>query len=116
AGVTAGCAYYRRLFPRYAHLKQALAAGELGPVTLVRSTYYAWFAPRADDPKRWRVDPALAGGGPLADMGSHMIDLIVGLFGLPERALALTDTLVQDYAVEDASAAVLCLPGGAQVV
>ncbi|MEX0744665.1 MAG: Gfo/Idh/MocA family oxidoreductase, partial [Phycisphaeraceae bacterium] len=116
AGVTAGCAYYRRLFPRYQQLRQQIDAGELGPLTLVRSTYHAWFVPAADDPKRWRVDPALSGGGPLADMGSHMIDLIVGLFGVPETVFGLTDTLVQDYAVEDSSAAVLRLTNGAQVL
>ena len=116
AGVTAGCAYYRRLFPRYQQLRQQLDAGELGPITLVRSTYHAWFAPAADDPKRWRVDPALSGGGPLADMGTHMIDLIVGAFGAPETVFALTDTLVQDYAVEDSSAMVMRLPNGAQAL
>lgn len=116
AGVTAGCAYYRRLFPRYQWLREQVARNELGPLTLVRSTYHAWFAPDADDPKRWRVDPARSGGGPLADMGSHMIDLIVGLFGLPETVFALTDTLVQDFDVEDSSAAVLRLANGAQAL
>ncbi|MEI5097541.1 Gfo/Idh/MocA family oxidoreductase [Streptomyces sp. PmtG] len=32
---------------------------------------------------RWRTDPAVAGGGVLADAGSHRLDLLLALFGPP---------------------------------
>lgn len=117
AGVTAGCAYYRRCSGRYTQARQAIAAGELGTITLVRTTYHGWFAPAADDPKRWRIDPKLAGGGALADMGSHMFDLLIDLFGLPRSVFAYADRLVhEEWGVEDSSAIAMQLDGGAQVL
>lgn len=116
-GVTAGCAYYRRCFPRYHDLKQQLDADELGTPTLIRTTYHAWFDPDADDPKRWRLDPDMSGGGPLSDMGCHMLDVIVGLFGLPESVFAHAEALIHpDWGVEDSSAIVMRMPGGAHVL
>lgn len=116
-GVTAGCAYYRRCFPRYHDLKQQLDAGELGEPTLIRTTYHAWFDPAQDDPKRWRLDSSKSGGGPLSDMGCHMLDVIVGLFGMPESVFAHAETLVHsDWGVEDSSAIVMRLPGGAHIL
>jgi len=115
AGVTAGCAYYRRCFPRFAHLKRLLSEGALGQIVMVRTCYWSWFDPAEDDPKRWRVDPARGGGGPLADMGSHIFDLIIALFGVPQRVLARCSTQVHDYAVEDTAAVIMMLENGAQV-
>lgn len=116
AGRRCGCAYYRRCFRRFAHLKELLDRDALGRIVLVRTSYLAWFDPQADDPKAWRVDPLKAGGGPLADMGSHMMDLVIGLFGMPRTVFARTDTLVHGYPVEDSSAVLMTLPGGAQAI
>ena len=115
AGVKAGCAYYRRCFGRFAHLRQLIAEGALGRVVLVRTVCYSWFDPARDDTKFWRVVKDRSGGGPLADMGSHMFDILIGLFGLPKTVFAHCDTLVQDYEVEDSSAIVMTLAGGGQV-
>ena len=60
-GKTAGCAYYRRCFPRYRHAAEMLARGELGKVVLVCTTWFSWFDPRPDDPKYWRVIRAKSG-------------------------------------------------------
>jgi predicted dehydrogenase len=116
AGRHCGCAYYRRFFPRFAHLKGLLDRGGLGKIVLVRTSYLSWFAPQTDDPKVWRVDPPKGGGGPLADMGSHMLDLMIGLFGMPRTVFAKTGTLVHDYPVEDSSAVLMTVAGGAQVI
>jgi predicted dehydrogenase len=115
AGVTAGCAYYRRCFGRFAHLAQLLDQKALGRIVMVRTCYWSWFGPDPDDPKRWRVDPSHSGGGPLADMGSHMFDLLIALFGMPRSVLASCDTLAHDYAVEDTAAVIMTLGSGAQV-
>ena len=115
SGLIAGCAYYRRCFPRFDHLSRLLKSGNLGKIVQVRTCNWSWFAPASDNPKVWRVDRAFGGGGPLADVGSHMIDLIIGLFGLPKSVFALCDTLVHDYDVEDSVAIVMQLPGDAHV-
>ena len=111
-----GVAYFRRFAPKYAQAHEMLQKGEFGKVVLVRMTYFSWFNPAPDDPKYWRVVPGRSGGGPLSDMGTHMFDVLIGLFGTPETVFAKAETLVQPYAVEDASVAILKLPGGAQVL
>jgi predicted dehydrogenase len=114
ADVVAGCAYYRRCGARYAHAHRLIQSGALGKIVLMRMAYVAWFNPSEDDPKRWRVDPARSGGGPVADMGSHMFDVLIGLFGMPSEVIGRAATLVQPYAVEDTATAMLRFADGAQ--
>lgn len=109
----AGCSYYRRCSSRFAHASELLATGELGEIVLVRMAYRAWFNPSAEDPKRWRVQKSSSGGGPLADVGSHMLDLLIGLLGMPRTVVAAVRTLVQPYAVEDSAGLVFELQNGA---
>jgi len=115
-GMTAGCAYYRRFFPRYRHAVETLAGGELGDLVLVRMVYFGWFDPAPEDPKHWRVVRSKSGGGPLADMGSHMFDMLIGLFGMPVSVYARCDNLVHKWDVEDSASAVMTLAGGAHAV
>jgi len=115
SGGRAGCAYYRRCFPRYQHVREMLENGEFGPIVLVRMIYFGWFDPAHDDPKYWRIVPEEAGGGALADMGSHMVDLMVGLFGLPKSVYAKSDNLVHDWGVEDSCSILMALESGAHV-
>ncbi|MBH05108.1 MAG: hypothetical protein CMJ20_02180 [Phycisphaeraceae bacterium] len=114
AGVTAGCAYYRRTFPRYEHLRKLIIDGVLGRIVFVRTAYWGWFSPRPDDPKWWRVQKARSGGGPLMDMGSHMFDLLIGLFGLPTSVFAQCETLANDYEVEDSATIAMTMADGIQ--
>lgn len=112
----AGCAYYRRFFPRVAHARELLAAGDLGTPVLVRLIYHSWFDPAPDDPKYWRTRTDKAAAGALADMGSHLLDLMVALVGEPETIYGRCDNLLHpDWSVEDSCSALLTLPGGCQV-
>lgn len=115
SGKTAGCAYFRRLFPRYLETKKMLAAGEFGQVVLVRLVYFSWFAPAPDDPKYWRVVRAKSGGGPLSDMGTHMFDVLIGLFGLPRSVYARCANQVHQWDVEDSAVILMTLNNGALV-
>jgi predicted dehydrogenase len=115
-GLTAGCAFFRRCSARYAHAKEMVDRGEFGRIVLVRMTYFSWFNPAPDDPKYWRVVPSKSGGGVLADMGSHMFDVLIGLLGMPVKVYAETKTLVQPYAAEDSAAILMELADGAPVV
>jgi len=115
SGATAGCAYFRRLSPRYRHARDMLARGEFGRLVLMRLVYHSWFSPSRDDPKYWRVVRARSGGGPLSDMGSHMFDVLIGLCGLPARVFARCDNLVQKWDVEDTASVLLTMPDSAHV-
>ena len=116
SGKVGGCAYYRRFFPAYQTTLEMVKAGAFGQVILVRMLYYAWFGLSQDDPKYWRVQKDKSGGGPLFDIGSHMFDLLIGLFGLPDRVVAYNDNLVhKDWDVEDTASILMTLHNGAQV-
>ena len=115
SSLVAGCAYFRRFFPRYLRLKAMLDQNQLGKVVLVRMAYYSWFDPSPGDPKFWRTIKSLSGGGPLSDMGTHMFDMLIGLFGLPVAVTAMTGTLDRNWDVEDSSAIVMRLENEALV-
>jgi len=115
AKVVAGCAYYRRCTPRYQHAREILQRSDLGQIVSVNMCYRAWFAPELSDPKSWRVVKHRSGGGPMADMGSHMFDVLIGLLGMPRSVFAKVKTLTQRYEVEDSAAIVMVMPDGAQV-
>lgn len=112
SGLVAGCAYFRRLYPAYRAIRTMLETEAFGKIVLVRMAYYSWFDPKPEDPKYWRVVSSRSGGGPIADMGSHMFDMLIGLFGLPEQVFASTACLDRAWDVEDSSAMVMTLPGG----
>jgi predicted dehydrogenase len=112
---TAGCAYFRRLTPRYRHAQAMLARGEFGRLVLARLVYHSWFDPAPDDPKYWRVVRARSGGGPLSDMGSHMFDVLIGLLGRPASVYARCANLVHAWDVEDTASLLMTMPDGAQV-
>jgi predicted dehydrogenase len=114
-GLLAGCAYFRRFYPRYSMAADMLTRGEFGQVVLVRLTYFSWFAPDTDDPKHWRVVCQHSAGGPLADMASHMFDVLIGLLGMPRTVFARNANLVHAWDVEDSSAMVMTLESGALV-
>ncbi|MGW0531384.1 Gfo/Idh/MocA family protein [Streptomyces sp. NPDC003032] len=85
AGRCAGVAYYRRLAPAVRRLRTQLAGWTPERVEV---RFRCAFEPGPDDPMRWRTDPAVSGGGVLADAGSHRIDLLLHLFGRPYEMTA----------------------------
>lgn len=115
-GKTLATAYYRRFFPKVRRAREIIAEGKLGQVTMVVSMYHTWYQPAPGAPGSWRSEKSKAGGGVLWDMGSHRFDLLVGLFGMPSRVWATTETLVHDYEVEDTASIYLKLGNGAQCV
>ena len=50
------------------------------------------------------------------DMGCHMFDILIGLFGMPQAVFADCPTLVQEYGVEDSSVVTMTYTDGAQVM
>ena len=95
-------------------VRDAIAAGELGRV--VRTHGYGVHADWG--PGGWFIDPALAGGGALVDMGIHAIDTARFLLGEPEarRVRASITTAHGDYAVDDDGLVLIEWEGGARSV
>ncbi len=95
-----GVAYYRRLYPKVLRLRELLREGAIGQPVLAEANCHSWLPP-AD--RAWLMDPALAGGGPLYDIGCHRIDVVNFLFGAPVRVAALLSNAVHRLAVEDSA-------------
>lgn len=80
-------------------LKDLLDAGLLGRIVRIEAEYHQnWLAPGApsgwmeNDTKLWRLSPEFSGGGCLADLGSHLLECLMALFG--EVRFEGTDSLV----------------------
>ncbi|MER5784342.1 Gfo/Idh/MocA family oxidoreductase [Streptomyces mobaraensis] len=87
----------RRFHPVYAAGFQLLE--RIGIPYLVEGRY-TFHCP--DPAAGWRGRAELAGGGCLADMGYHLIDLLIWYLGLPDRVLADTTTAAVPGAEYDA--------------
>lgn len=89
----------RRFHPVYRAAHHVLE--QIGTPYLVEGRY-TFHCP--DPAAGWRGRARLAGGGCLADMGYHLIDLLIWYLGLPDRVLADTSTAAApnaDYDAED---------------
>jgi predicted dehydrogenase len=88
-----------RFHPDVRAMRARIETGELGEVVKTRG--YGVHA--GSGPDGWFLDPALAGGGALPDMGVHAIDTARFLLGdpHPDRVCATVGTRYGDYAVDD---------------
>ncbi len=113
SGRLLGVAYYRRLYPKLVRAKELIAEGAIGQPVLAEANYHGWL----ESPDRaWLKDPAIAGGGPLYDVGSHRIDACNFLFGRPLRATGLLSNALHPLAVEDSATALVEYAGGIHAV
>ena len=112
SGVKLGVAYYRRFYPAVQRIKAVLAAGEIGKPVFAQMNALEWFDPDDHHPRRWLLDPSLAGGGPMMDFGCHRLEVLVNLFGPVRRASGLTANVVFDRHVEDTAAVLLHFESG----
>ena len=66
---------YRKYFePACLHLKHLIANGDLGSVDVIHTTFSELYQPGKSTP--WLVNPKLAGGGPLMDLGVYCVNTI----------------------------------------
>lgn len=114
--VTLGVAYYRRAYPKMQRIKQLIDDGVLGTPTWVNIAAHSWFDPEQGDPQYWRVQKARSGGGgAVADIGVHRLDLLQYWLGECEVKYRQLQHLAHSYEVEDGSSVVLELGNGAPV-
>jgi predicted dehydrogenase len=99
AGRTLGIAYYRRMYPKLQRAKALIGEGAIGQPVMAELSNHYWYDETGHGP--WRLDPKMAGGGPLYDIASHRIDVLNFLFGRPVRATGLIANAVHQYGVED---------------
>ncbi len=113
-GKTFGVAYYRRCYPKVQRAKQLIKAGAIGTPLFAELTNHMWFDGTGS--RKWLVDPAKSGGGPLFDIASHRIDVLNFLFGQPQHVAGQFSNVVHHYAVEDNATLMIEYPGGVRGV
>ena len=121
AGVLFATAYDQRFHAAHLTLRDLIAAGELGTVTLVRIRYACWtgrdWTPGDWPHDNWRVDPERAGGGAMIDLAPHGLDLAQTLLGerVEDVRCLLQRRVHTDVATDDGGAIVGRTAGGALV-
>lgn len=106
----------RRLDGDFRTVRRLLDEGALGRVLRFESRYERW-RPEASNPRSpWKEDPAPdAAGGILYDLGVHLIDQALVLFGRPARVAAEIDVRRQAARTDDDVFVALEYPGGLRV-
>ena len=74
AGLLLGVAQVFRFEDSASRLRERVAAGQIGKVVFARSEFS--FPGGVGHPRAWIHDPAVAGGGPIADVGVHAVDAL----------------------------------------
>ena len=93
-GVLTHTAFTMRYVPAVQQAKAILAAGALGEIYNFRISYFhnSYMDPLR--PMSWRLKKETSGGGSLADLGIHMIDMVGYLLGDVEWVRCQTRTFI----------------------
>ena len=94
AGVITQMTFNFRFVPAVLRAQQLMQEGFLGRVFSFRGRYYRSSYIDPQKPLTWRQRKAVAGGGALFDIGSHILDLLYSLLGPYEAVQATLDTLI----------------------
>jgi predicted dehydrogenase len=112
SGVPLTVAYYRRFWPVVQRMKALLAEGAIGRVVSARVQLADYF--NGDPQRSWLTSLTEAGGGALANAGSHWIDLTRYLLGEVTDVMGYCSSDA-GFEVEDTTTVILRTAGGAFV-
>lgn len=103
SGLVGVLAYQRHYIPLYLYIKEKLESGELGEITFFSAVLgQAWKRGTAGT---WRQQKALSGGGQINDSGSHVVDVMLAIFGLrPVTVAAFCDNRGTEVDIDSAVA------------
>jgi predicted dehydrogenase len=101
----------RRLDGDFLTVRRLVERGALGPIVRFESRFERW-RPTVD-PTGWReLGAPEEGGGLLLDLGAHLVDQAVRLFGPPRRVYAEVDRRRDGAAIDDDAFVALTHDGG----
>lgn len=113
AGVKLGVGYQMRFDPIHREVQRRVAHGEIGRIAYghVQACFRYPFPP-----SEWRRHLASAGGGwATADLGTHLVDLLLWILGPVGEVQAQMDNGAYGYETEDICSAVLRFQSGTMV-
>jgi predicted dehydrogenase len=107
-GIPLYVAYYRRALPYFIRVKELIDSNIIGDIRFV-NVCLQWQPYEeetgADAKPRWRVDPAISGGGHFHDLASHQFDLLEYIFGPVKTAKGISANQAGLYAADDITVA-----------
>ena len=107
-GVPLFVAYYRRSLPYFVKLKELIDSKIIGDIRFVNIClqWQPYDEEVGDNPKpRWRVDPAISGGGHFHDLASHQFDFLEYVFGPVKNASGISRNQAGLYEADDITVA-----------
>lgn len=110
-GVKLGIAYYRRFYPKIQKMKQLIDSGAIGKPVYARAQF-SGKTNHAGTDRAWLLRPEVSGGGPLMDVGTHVIDLLCYCLGEPRQVSAMTGNVLQELDVEDTASVLIQFASG----
>jgi predicted dehydrogenase len=110
--VKLGIAYYRRFYPVITRVKEIIALGEIGIVSVAQINAFEYFDPSIEDARHWLLEKTKSGGGPMIDFGCHRLEILHNLFGPVRRIKSIVSDYVFDREVEDTAIASLQFENG----
>jgi predicted dehydrogenase len=93
------CHNYRRV-PAVQLAKRLLDDGRLGKIRHWRAVYLQDWLLDPDAPMSWRLRKETGGAGPLADLGSHLVDLANFLVGPVTEVIGTAETFIKERPLE----------------
>jgi predicted dehydrogenase len=111
--VKLGIAYYRHFYPVVDRAREIIASGEIGKPIMAQINAFEWFDPDPANPRRWLIEKAKSGGGPMFDFGCHRIEVLLNILGPISHTKAFLKTVLFDRLVEDTGVAVFEFERGA---
>jgi predicted dehydrogenase len=103
-GVPLFVAYYRRSLGYFVKLKELIDSKVIGDVRFVNIClqWQPYDEEVGENPKpRWRVDPAISGGGHFHDLASHQFDFLEYVFGPIKDACGIARNQAGLYQADD---------------
>lgn len=104
SGAQVGMMFQYRFVPAIMQARRLIESGALGAIYSFRMEYLHSGYQDPERPIGWRMQRGRAGGGALADLGSHLIDLVRYLLGEPDSVRALLRTWVRERPLERGAA------------
>lgn len=103
AGVNTQVAYVLRYLPAVRQMKSLLEAGEIGEPLHFRGHMFHGSYLDPNRPMSWRLRNSESGGGAFADLGSHLVDLVLYLLGEATSVRAQMRTFIRERAAAPGS-------------
>lgn len=106
-------AYYRREQEKFRKTKALVDSLEIGEIRAFNYLYSSG-EPVLNPDRAWLLSKEVSGGGLLYDIGSHMVDTLIYLFGDVQMATGISNNQSKTFQVDDATTGMIRFRSGVQ--